>query len=188
MTKVNIGKVAITPRGDYNAATTYGNLDQVIYNHDSWISKKPNNTGNTPADNSTWWQRETNGGSFAYEQGVAAQTAAAAALAAKAAVEGTEVGQLATFLKVAAQAIAEQQAEIDALKQMIKEGLGDIIADNLNLNNMPKIVGAPLYSQGAGAPAFVPRFIGQKYFDTTNNTLYVAINVTNSTGDWKSTK
>lgn len=117
-----------------------------------------------------------------------ANNAAAAALAAKEAVEGTEVGQLAVFLKVTAHAIAELQAEIDGLKERVNENLGNIKAQNLDLENLPQVVATDFYSQGSGAPSFIPMFIGQEYMDTDTGTLYKCYKVTASTNDWKSTK
>ena len=49
MGKQNLGKVALTPKGAYNSATTYERLDVVSYGGASYIVLKPV-TGVTPAD------------------------------------------------------------------------------------------------------------------------------------------
>lgn len=82
-------------------------------------------------------------------------------------------------------AIAKLQGEIDSLKNA---GDYDVVKCIKLKTGEIYINGAPLYSQGEGAATFVPMFVGQQYFDTTNNALYVATKVTNSTGDWTSTK
>ena len=63
MTKVstNLGKVATTPRGEYNANTTYLKLDVVTYNGSSYVALKES-TGNLPT-NTTYWQLMASKGS-----------------------------------------------------------------------------------------------------------------------------
>ena len=63
------GRVGILPEGPYNPDTEYDILAEVIHDHDSWISKHAENKGNTPQDGSAHWQRSTEGGAHAYEQG-----------------------------------------------------------------------------------------------------------------------
>lgn len=81
------------------------------------------------------------------------------------------------------QALAELQAAIDGLKANLQD-LGDVKAENIDLANLPKVCGYPLVVEGAGAPADVPYFVGQRYHDTTNKKVYEAFSVTNSTADW----
>lgn len=64
-----MGKVAPTAEGDYDENREYGFLESVLYNHDSWTSKKSGNKGHLPAKNSEWWKQNTEGGAHAYEQG-----------------------------------------------------------------------------------------------------------------------
>ena len=69
---INAGRVGITPRGEwsstYESGQGYDLLDAVIYNHDSWVSKESANT-DEPTDESTKWQRLTEGGKRAHDQG-----------------------------------------------------------------------------------------------------------------------
>lgn len=94
MTKIidtNMGKVATSPSADndgqYSELLTYKRYEMVLYDHDSWVSKKDGNKGHTPADGSQWWFRATNGGKYAYEQGQAAYQSKQAADASKSAAD-----------------------------------------------------------------------------------------------------
>ena len=78
-----------------------------------------------------------------------------------------------------AQAIGDMQGIIENLKHM-----GSFKATDIDCENMPKVCGYPLVVEGAGAPSIVPRFVGQRYHDTTNNKCYEAFTVTNSTANW----
>ena len=78
-----------------------------------------------------------------------------------------------------AQAIGNMQSIIENLKHM-----GSFKATDIDCENMPKVCGYPLVVEGAGAPSIVPRFVGQRYHDTTNNKCYEAFSVTNSTANW----
>lgn len=48
-----LGKVAITPKGEYNNATTYHDLDLITYQGNSYLSLKET-TGNLPTNNEYW--------------------------------------------------------------------------------------------------------------------------------------
>ncbi len=53
------GRILIIPRGTYDAASAYENLDLVFYNGNSWLCKKAC-TGVTPSDtNAEYWHRFT---------------------------------------------------------------------------------------------------------------------------------
>ena len=78
-----------------------------------------------------------------------------------------------------AQAIGNMQGIIENLKHM-----GSFKATDIDCENMPKVCGYPLVVEGDGAPSIVPRFVGQRYHDTTNNKCYEAFAVTNSTANW----
>ena len=81
--KVTIGKVAITPKGNYDPTVKYDILDSVKTSDNRyWISKKANNTGHTPAEGSEWWELSLDG-KFATEAAAAATAAAQSALDAK---------------------------------------------------------------------------------------------------------
>lgn len=97
MAEVIIGKVGVTPQGDWSASFNSGNgydiLDEVLHNHDSWISKVAGNK-TEPGSDATKWFRSTEGGYEAYQQAQAAEEAAARANLAAEAIEETEYGDL----------------------------------------------------------------------------------------------
>lgn len=84
---------------------------------------------------------------------------------------------------VIAQAFAQLMGEIQGIVENLKH-MGSIKATDIDCENMPKVCGYPLVLEGAGAPSIVPRFVGQRYHDTTNNKCYEAFTVTNSTANW----
>ena len=84
---------------------------------------------------------------------------------------------------VIAQAFAQLLGEIDGIVENLKH-MGSFKATDIDCENMPKVCGYPLVVECAGAPSIVPRFIGQRYHDTTNNKCYEAFAVTNSTANW----
>ena len=51
----NLGKVAITPKGTWDASAAYEQLDMVSYDGGSWLAKKPS-TNITPADGEYWME------------------------------------------------------------------------------------------------------------------------------------
>ena len=61
MAQANLGKVMLTPEGNYNAATEYARLDFVLYNGSSWVSKVDGNIGHTPADGAYWQELASSG-------------------------------------------------------------------------------------------------------------------------------
>lgn len=48
-----LGKVALTPKGEYSNATTYQSLDLITYNGGSYLALKET-TGNLPTNNEYW--------------------------------------------------------------------------------------------------------------------------------------
>lgn len=84
---------------------------------------------------------------------------------------------------VIAQAFAQLLGEIQGIIENLKH-MGSVKATDIDCENMPKVCGYPLVVEGAGAPSIVPRFVGQRYHDTTNNKCYEAFAVTNSTANW----
>ena len=48
-----LGKVAITPKGEYNNATTYQSLDLITYEGGSYLALKET-IGNLPTNNEYW--------------------------------------------------------------------------------------------------------------------------------------
>ena len=51
-----IGRVLLIPKGDYNGATVYNNLDWVRHNGCAWVCKVNNTVGVVPADGVPEWQ------------------------------------------------------------------------------------------------------------------------------------
>ena len=97
MAEVTIGKIGVTPRGDwtsgYNSGGGYDLLDEVKHNHDTWVSKEAANVAE-PGTDATKWFQSTDSGSAAYAAATTANQAAhdaneaaAAALAAVATAE-----------------------------------------------------------------------------------------------------
>ena len=50
----SLGKIILSPKGTYSASATYNYLDIVRYDSKSWICKKYNTTGVTPAEGQYW--------------------------------------------------------------------------------------------------------------------------------------
>ena len=84
---------------------------------------------------------------------------------------------------VLAQAFADIFGLIDGLVENTKH-MGSFKATEIDLEYLPKVCGYPLVVDGAGAPSIVPRFIGQRYHDTTNSKCYECFRVTNAVSDW----
>ena len=55
------GKIAFTPKGDYDSTATYEYLDTVVYDGNSYAALKTT-TGNTPTDDSEYWKLLVRGG------------------------------------------------------------------------------------------------------------------------------
>lgn len=100
-----MGQVGMVPKGAYDPNTTYKVLETVLYDHDTWTSLDNGNKGHTPADGSNWWQRQTDGGKHAYEEGENAKTQAGFANS-----KGNEANLMAEAARTQAQQ-AQQKAE-----------------------------------------------------------------------------
>lgn len=95
----------------------------------------------------------------------------------KTALEATE--------EVAAQSLVELKERIDALEELIKQGiLNNIIIKRLSVEDL-QLNGASLILTGADAPAVTPDFIGQFYIKTTATTACYQSTGTTAVGDWK---
>lgn len=57
------GKIAFTPKGDYDSTATYEYLDTVVYNGNAYAALKTT-TGNQPEDNSEYWALLARGGAL----------------------------------------------------------------------------------------------------------------------------
>lgn len=84
---------------------------------------------------------------------------------------------------VLAQAFADLFGLIDGLVENTKH-MGSFKATEIDLEYLPKVCGYPLVVEGADAPSIVPRFVGQRYHDTTNSKCYECFRVTNAVSDW----
>lgn len=86
---------------------------------------------------------------------------------------------------VLAQAFAVLFAAVDGLMAQL-ENLGETKAVSIDFEEQPKLCGGPMVIEGSGAPAGldVPRMVGQRYHDITNNKCYEAFRVTGSISDW----
>ena len=105
-----MGKSGQTLGGDFDPDKEYPYLETVMYDHDSWTSKKRGNKGHTPAEGSEWWQRSTNGGKHAYDEG---ETAKQKGNAAKQKGDDAEVkGNNADFYARFAKLVAENPPKI----------------------------------------------------------------------------
>lgn len=60
MPKTKLAKVSLTPKGAWDSATAYEQLDLVSYDGGSWVAKKPS-TGVTPRENDCWMQAAEKG-------------------------------------------------------------------------------------------------------------------------------
>ena len=88
------------------------------------------------------------------------------------------------IIPVISEAFASQNERIKALEDMLLgQSKIDLKVRTLDAEDI-LICGNKVVLSGEGAPEIVPRFIGQKYLDLTNNKVYTAFQLTNSTGDW----
>lgn len=106
------------------------------------------------------------------------------------------------YLDVVADAFAQQQAEINALRSMLtdissKINISTRLVDSeeyykvgvptiLYCSGVPNATNIPLNwnSNIMGEWTGVPRFIGQMYIDISSSKLFMSKQLTNSTGDW----
>ena len=86
-------------------------------------------------------------------------------------------------IRVLAEGVAWLSARISALESLI-DNAGDLKANSIDTKYLPKVCGYPLVIKGAGAPTVTPRFVGQRYHNTTDRKVYEAMAVTNSISDW----
>lgn len=66
MTKANLGKVSLVPRGAYSASETYQPLDIVSYNGGSFVARTEN-IGIEPSEGENWQQLASNADDGTYE-------------------------------------------------------------------------------------------------------------------------
>ena len=88
-------------------------------------------------------------------------------------------------LQTLAAALQQLNTDLIGLRSMLTNNAGTLKAVGLELETLPIIMGEPLETIGSGAPSITPEFIGQRYYDSSNNKEYVAVAVTASTNDWR---
>jgi hypothetical protein len=98
----------------------------------------------------------------------------------------SDISQLAgdvkdTTEKAGASSLAELNARLLALEKIISSSLRSTIEVTKEFNVWGK---TNLILTGSGAATFAPDFVGQKYIDTTNSNVYVAVGVSTA-GNWK---
>jgi hypothetical protein len=86
-----------------------------------------------------------------------------------------------TTEKAGASSLAELNARLLALEKIISSSLRSTIEVTKEFNVWGK---TNLILTGSGAATFAPDFVGQKYIDTTNSNVYVAVGVSTA-GNWK---
>lgn len=193
MATINLGKVRITDKGvwvpDY--AGGYGILDVVTFKKGSYMSKVSANSA-ALTDRASWVPFvDTASIELAIQE---AMDAAGEADEARLAIQDdlalkanqTDLAQLAgdvkdTTEKAGAASLAELNARLLALEKIVSSTLRSKIEVTREFNVWGK-TNLILYGDGANTKA--PDFIGQKYIDTTNSNVYVAVGNSNA-GNWK---
>lgn len=86
---------------------------------------------------------------------------------------------------VLAQALCDLEASVAGIVERLKN-LGEAKAKCIDFEDVPKVCSGPMVIEGTGAPSVLPRFVGQRYHDTTANAkhLYEAFAVTGDLSDW----
>ena len=86
---------------------------------------------------------------------------------------------------VLAQALCDLLARVEGICERL-ENLGDTKAKCIDFEDIPKVCDGPMVIEGTGSPSVLPRFVGQRYHDTTANAkhLYEAFAVTGNLSDW----
>ena len=85
-----------------------------------------------------------------------------------------------------AQKLTELEEEIEREKQNREafidnmDNLGDVHAKSVDVDELPKVCGYPMFVFGSGAPTMAPDFTSQFYIDTTNHKIYMADGTANA--------
>jgi len=162
----------------WNASTNaYVDSDIAATPYESYLQ---NTTDDPPLTEAQWslWSKEQ--GDYAKEQGDYAKDIGDtydAAKVSKTVLETTE--------EVIAQSLVDLKERIDALEELIKQGiLNNIIIKTLSVEDF-QMNGASLILTGANAPTVTPDFIGQFYIKTTATTACYQSTGISAVGDWK---
>ena len=82
--------------------------------------------------------------------------------------------------------LTELEEEIEREKQNREafidnmDNLGDVHAKSVDMDELPKVCGYPMFVFGSGAPTMAPDFTSQFYIDTTNHKIYMADGTANA--------
>ena len=60
------------------------------------------------------------------------------------------------------------------------DNLGDVRVKSVDMDELPKVSGYPLFVFGSGAPTVAPDFVPQFYIDTTGHKIYIADGTANA--------
>jgi len=93
-------------------------------------------------------------------------------------IQGTLSNQ--TDLQNALNAKANQNEMLIELGLIDTENLGDVRAKSVDMDELPKVCGYPMYIIGTAAPSVTPDFIGQIYIDKQNAKVYIATDIANA--------
>lgn len=131
---IDLGKVAIRPRGAYNSSTEYEGLDFVKHSNSCYLSLADNNQGN-PLTDTTKWMNCLDGEAAVVNAALALEKANLANAAATRADESAvAAGAKATLANLAAQSAAqaildltESQEEVDELLPQLRSAIAAAI-------------------------------------------------------------
>lgn len=193
MAEFNLGQVTFFDKGLFSLSETYTKWDFVTTTDSTYLCVSDTPIIGKEVTNTTYWKCIADG----------KPATLAAALAAEKALYATEQGDYAknigdtydavkvskttleTTEEVAAQSFVELKERIDALEELLKQGLmNSVIIKTLSVETF-QMDGAPLILTGTDAPAIVPDFIGQFYIKTTATTACYQSTGTTGVGDWK---
>lgn len=88
-------------------------------------------------------------------------------------------------LSVVAEALARLANDIKGVRELIGGNLGNVTADAISLNSLPKVNNSDIIKVGTTDPDFLPTFVGQTYKNVTTGEKWTAKDVTGSLGDWQ---
>lgn len=156
--RTNIGRIPMI-KGAWSAATTYKKTNQVTRYGSTYQSAIEGNLNSSPCElingvathqNTDKWHVIADG-SVAY-------------------TAGTRI----TNVETLANQTSEETSSINA------DNLGDIHAKSIDIDDLPKVCGFPMYVISATAPNVSPDFIPQHWIDTVAKKVYVAVGVSSA--------
>ncbi len=85
-----------------------------------------------------------------------------------------------TSEKLADDAIAYVEAIKENVDSINVDNLGDVRAKSIDMDELPKICGFPMYIISATAPNVAPDFITQHWIDTVEKKIYIAVGISSA--------